>query len=561
MSSCENRKRPDINLQKIAEEIGIVGCPGEPYYATKFDINLEKIGSEIIFDGSYSEFAVINEYSLFVIYRELNTVNSKYELHGCIYYLPSCEDQNVFVELRDKFYIKNIFDEKDNLKNLEYFNIISFTGLNGAQLYDENDTPLTSIDDTHDYNKNNIYYKYNPVTGNEKSYEDYIIYKSVVNPGTNYESLSKECTLKIINCYKSCSECYGIGDAILNNCKECKTGFYFLDDKSSKMCLDSLPDNYYLDNSDINNILYKKCYESCKTCTNLGSSSSHRCLDCYQDKGYYPFNSITSGLDTLYNCYLSVLPPDGYYFDNNRDPSYLYPITPYFKNCNNILTCLSCSQELVESGADYMCKKCDINNDYYALFENDDSKKYAKCLQPTDSDIPNDYFLDRDAGRYRKCYPTCETCSENGNDEHNNCDRCKSGFSEYVADPKTCKCEYNFYYQINSVTNTKTFQCTIDFDCPSDYPYLIINSQNIRQCVSNCPSEYPYIYNMQCFNHKLNGTSFDDDSTEGIDDFDINNDQCIINDYITSTIDKEKIKNVTQDFVNNYITEYSILDG
>ena len=559
MASCDNRMRPDINLLKINDEMAIVGCPGDPYHAVKFDVNFDKIGSEIIFGGSYSEFAVINDYSLFVIYRDKNSVSNAYELHGCIYYLPECEDTKVFLKLYDDYDIKDIFDKKDELKNMDKIYIISYSNNNDVEFKSGiNNIAVNTI-----YDKNGLTYKYNP-TSNEQSFEEIIIYKTVVNSDySDYIAYSNECKLKIINCYKSCETCDNIGTDNSHNCKVCKNNYYFLDDSSSKMCYQETetPKNYYLDKTVSTNYIFKKCYESCNTCNTVGTPISHNCLSCYTDKGYYPITDTTPVPGTTINCYLSALPPDGYYFNKNKDLSDVTDTSDYFKQCDpdNNNHCISCSQELVELNPQdkSFCKKCDIANGYYALFDDDDSKKYAKCFE----NMPEGYFLDSDAGRYRKCYPTCQTCSQSGNDEYNYCDSCKSDFTQYIADSKTCKCEYNFYYEIDTVTNIKTFKCTSDFNCPTNYPYLIINSQNIRQCIKNCPTDYSYIYNMQCFNHKLNGTSFDLNNNEGIDDFNIEDNQCIINDYITSTIDKEHIKDVKQDYVNNYINEYNILNG
>ena len=241
MSSCDDRKRRDINVSTLESEMVMVGCPGEPYKAIRFNINLEKTGSEITFPRTYSEFVVINDYSLFVIYRELNTVDNKYYLYGCIYYLPVCEDKKVFFKLDTNSHsLSEAFGVEENLRNMEYIYILSYLASNGATLSNDMTTPLGN-----NYNRNNLYYNYNPSSGNELSFEDYIIYKTVINPtDSSSEAFSKECTLKIINCYKSCNKCDAIADADSHNCLECKlpsdlsigeNPYYFLDDASSKI--------------------------------------------------------------------------------------------------------------------------------------------------------------------------------------------------------------------------------------------------------------------------------------------------------------------------------------
>ena len=55
----------------------------------------------------------------------------------------------------------------------------------------------------------------------------------------------------------------------------------------------------------------------------------------------------------------------------------------------------------------------------------------------------------------------------------------------------------------------------------------------------------------------MNGTSYEEGSIEGSDANNIDNTQCIINDYITSPVAKDDITKVTKDYVVNYISEYT----
>ena len=97
MSSCENARRPYLNLLKINPEIIIIGCPGEYYKAMRFDTDFNKIGTEIIFPKTYSEFTVINNNTLFVTYLDKDdSDSSQYSLYGCAYYFPACKDNKVF---------------------------------------------------------------------------------------------------------------------------------------------------------------------------------------------------------------------------------------------------------------------------------------------------------------------------------------------------------------------------------------------------------------------------------------------------------------------------------
>ena len=536
MSSCENARRPYLNLLKINPEIIIIGCPGEYYKAMRFDTDFNKIGTEIIFPKTYSEFTVINNNTLFVTYLDQDdSDSSQYSLYGCAYYFPACKDNKVFFKSdNEEHNLKDYLYNDEELKFINYINILSFSGIDGSTIYDNRYThsEINAI-----YDRENLKYKY-PQASNKKSFEDIIIFQGATCDNQEYASYSEKCTLTIINCYESCEKCDNVGNKDEHNCLSCISNYNFIDNPSSKMCINEEGNFYYLDASDN---YYKKCYESCLKCTGKGTSADHKCISCYTLKHYYQHPSLTS------NCYLDILPPDGYYFDSGNSQ---------FAECG--VGCLRCNKE--QSNSEHYCKICDTINGHYALFENDDSQKYAKCLtEPPD----NTYVLDQSAGRYRKCYATCATCTQVGNDEFNNCQTCKEGFQQYTGNQNTCKCEYNFYYKIVPNDNSQSFECTDSLSCPYDYPYLLINSQNLRQCLQSCPEKYPYIYNNQCFDHKLNGTIYDEGNLQGSDNDNINQDstQCIINDYITSTIPKDNIADAKIDYVINYLNEYSSNGG
>ena len=536
MSSCENARRPYLNLLKINPEIIIIGCPGEYYKAMRFDTDFNKIGTEIIFPKTYSEFTVINNNTLFVTYLDKDdSDSSQYSLYGCAYYFPACKDNKVFFKSdNEEHNLKDYLYNDEELKFINYINILSFSGIDGSTIYDNRYThsEINAI-----YDRENLKYKYAKAS-NKKSFEDIIIFQGATCDNQEYASYSEKCTLTIINCYESCEKCDNVGNKDEHNCLSCISNYNFIDNPSSKMCINEEGNFYYLDASDN---YYKKCYESCLKCTGKGTSADHKCISCYTIKHYYQHPSLTS------NCYLDILPPDGYYFDSGNSQ---------FVACGE--GCLRCNEE--HSNSEYYCKICDTINGHYALFENEDSRKYAKCLTaPPD----NTYILDQSAGRYRKCYATCATCTQVGNDEFNNCQTCKEGFQQYTGNQNTCKCEYNFYYKIVPNDNSQSFECTDSLSCPKDYPYLLINSQNLRQCLQSCPEKYPYIYNNQCFDHKLNGTIYDEGNLQGSDNDNINQDstQCIINDYITSTIPKDNIADAKNDYVINYLNEYSSNGG
>ena len=549
LSTCSDKIYKNMALYTLSFGIGIVGCSGNPYYVIRFNKYLENIGTPIKFEKDYSEFLVVNNYTLFIMYSEKSDDTNKYELFACLYYLPVCHTpQKIFLKNGNYFDFKELIKYDDDLHFMKYI-IIESRLINSGKFYIKNVDYETTENNYNEFN--NLYYRYD----GDKSFEDIIYYHTFVNVDNQGER-SQECILSIINCYKSCETCDDIGDENNNNCLECNEEeeegddekeniYFFIEDKTSKQCttkalIEDEEKNYYFDKD---KKVFKRCYEGCKTCTGQKTSVSHNCKKCDERNNYYPLR---------YFCYLFNQPPDGYYFDKLRQDE----DDQYFKECD-ISNCAICIQTITDSDPKSIitCKKCKVYEGFYALFS-DEAKTNAECINYK----PDGYFLDIKAGEYKKCYPTCETCSKSGSDEFNNCDTCKSGFYNYVIDSSTCKCKYNFYYQKDD-SNHKIFTCTENEKCPNEennkYPYLIINSQNIRQCVSNCPSDYPYIYNYQCYNHIPNGTTLIEDSSINCEDDDITYDQCIVNDYIKSTVPLSDISKVEQDYINNYRTQYT----
>ena len=558
LSSCSDKKYNNVALYKVKSGIGIVGCSGNPYYAIRFNKTLDIIGSPIILPKPYSEFLVLNSSTLFVMYSDNYENTQQYELYGCIYYLPVCQtQQKFFINIEEEFDFKLIIKDNDELKLMNDISIIkSVPGVSGtySKIDDNgNSIQINNIQTDDELKINNLYYTNNV---DDSSYEEIIYYKTFTKKDlgvTGDESAySQECILSIVRCYKSCKKCDDLGDIHNNNCLECfdeESRTYFVEDKTSKQCLSVAGDGYYFDAS---NNVFKRCYSGCLTCNKAQGPTSHNCINCDEDNKYYKFKEYYDPSANLYDCYLDTQPPIGYYFDKDDEK---------FKSCpsNPENECATCIRIIENNGEESInCKRCKTSDGYYAYFE-DDEKTNAQCLNR----IPaGGYYLDEKAGEYKKCYPSCATCSRAGTDEFNNCDTCNTDFElhTYSIDSSTCICTYNFYYK-RDANNKKIFTCTEGQNCPNEtgnkYPYLIINSQNIRQCVSSCPSDYPYIYNYQCYNHIPNGTSLIDDSLYNCGDDDVNYDQCIVNDYITSSVPLNDISKVEKDYVNNYRTQYT----
>ena len=87
----------------------------------------------------------------------------------------------------------------------------------------------------------------------------------------------------------------------------CPSGTHKLLD-NRRICVNIIPDNYYLDNADD---IYKKCYPTCKKCSQLGDETNNQCNECID--GYQLINNqLTNGKNCIIACNYY------YYFDENN---------------------------------------------------------------------------------------------------------------------------------------------------------------------------------------------------------------------------------------------------
>ena len=116
--------------------------------------------------------------------------------------------------------------------------------------------------------------------------------------------INNKCVLSCINNeYEDNNICYN----------ECPEGSYIIfkdennEDGNIIKCFDKKPEGYYLD---INNKIYKKCFNICKYCNGPGNETIHNCIEC---KTNYTFIN-----DSIYNtnCYEKC--DYNYYFDKSN---------------------------------------------------------------------------------------------------------------------------------------------------------------------------------------------------------------------------------------------------
>jgi len=130
-------------------------------------------------------------------------------------------------------------------------------------------------------------------------------------------------------------------------------------------------------------------------------------------------------------------------------------------------------------------------------------KEYL-CL----SEIPEGYYLDSDDSFYKKCFISCKTCYEPGDEVNNNCVECKPGYMDLnisnnifpdednINGYKNCYSKCPYYFYINNGTNI-TF-CTLNNKCPEKYNKIIYEK---NQCVNECNENdvYKYEFRNGCY--------------------------------------------------------------
>jgi hypothetical protein len=282
-------------------------------------------------------------------------------------------------------------------------------------------------------------------------------------------------------CYSTCDTCNTIGDINNHQCNTCYANYFPMIDKMNN-CYTGPQDHYYLDGNNIyqkchqncktckvkaidddhqqcdtcldtyypkednlkscytdqqsgyfiENNLYKKCHQLCKTCNTVGTDLDNKCLTCINN--YYPRS------DNLTNCFTGT-PPEKYFFDKN-----------IYRNC--YLSCETCFN-VISTPQDHQCKICAKN--YMNIGDGNN------CVL-IGAQLPGLYY-DAIEKIYKPCYPSCMFCRGKGDKGNNNCIGCANGF----------------YRSINDMVN----QCY-----PKDerlpFQYFDESKQLFEQCYNSC---------------------------------------------------------------------------
>ena len=256
------------------------------------------------------------------------------------------------------------------------------------------------------------------------------------------------------------------------------------DDFNKIECYKKTPEGYYLD---VNNRIYKKCFESCNYCHGEGNGTNHNCIECKANYAFY--NNYLN----ISNCYEKC---DYYY---------------YFDNLNNYHCNGACPEEynkliLNKNKCIDNCKKDDIykyeynNNCYINCPDNTyplENEDYI-CHDET----PEEYSFNSEKEITRKCYETCKNCDKLGNLTHHECIECKDNYMFYNNNLNITNCYQvcNYYHYFDDLNE---FHCTRD--CQGEGKKLIIDE---KKCVDDCKSDknYKYEYKNTCYKECPKGT-------------------------------------------------------
>ena len=224
------------------------------------------------------------------------------------YMFSNCSNLNI-IDLSNFDFsgITNMTDMFINCSNLEYinlnnatignkFNNQTFVNLTKNLVICSNNEELKNLEKPEcsiiDCNEN--WRKNQKKLSNDECYDNCTIlnryeynskcYDNCPNGTYNNRTICEDCDQNCILCSN------------LNFCNLCKKGYFNLFINSTYSYCDISTEGFYLDNEDL---LYKQCYSSCKTCKEKGDKIKHNCIKCKAD---YPFEEIFSNYK---NCYES----------------------------------------------------------------------------------------------------------------------------------------------------------------------------------------------------------------------------------------------------------------
>ena len=511
------------------DTFAMIGCGSTDAKIVKIDENLNEIGNQIIFENSneigekriyFDFFLRKNNNQLVFIYLIEN--NNEYRTYHEEYYIPICNNSEKYWTQNITYDFKFLIDDYNNpqktfirfLSNPNYMKTLITECITfGCQITEAN--PLYLYGSEED-NSDSLNYTI-----------EYMLYQEEL------EDHSQKCIINIINCYKNCLTCFGIGNEKDNKCLSCKVdnlnNIGWNQTKNSN-CMTQTEGYYFEYDNNENDYFYKLCHPKCKSCFKNGNYTFSNCFECNNNLNYFPI--INESNFQSRNCYLKTDFIPGFYFNENNK---------IFNKCQD--NCIQCSNESMSNNNQFGCEVCDYENDYYPLYV-DSNKKKANCIHFNSLNNQPYFFIGERYNKnsyFEKCFYTCQTCLIKGNETIHNCQTCKSDYSISIENKLNCICDQFKYFDIQS----NEYKCSSE--CDSSYKHKIFNIIYQGECINDCfKSNFSYIYNYQCFNKCPNGTiaNFKNEC--------IDNNECVINIYNTTI----KIEDLNQEIFNKMVLAY-----
>ena len=281
-STCDDKT--SFSVIKVADNRALISCGHGSLNMVIINDNFEVV------NRLYTDEPILYEFMDVTMLNEFKMLIGMYNQSGYYYStfsFPKCVAQiNVFVARKQKFYIKEIFENIDITKTditRETF-AIKFTSDTKGKIFENEEHVLSNVIKETE----NIYYYHTlneEITFNYKGIE----YNTLKDSTYSYAVIdTDECKLTIKTCYISCDQCdeNDIGDDSNHKCINCNNdyGYYWDQMMNSKFCIQK-PSNYYLDSTSYSEKVVKPCYELCKSCSIGGNDEIHNCDTCID--GYY----------------------------------------------------------------------------------------------------------------------------------------------------------------------------------------------------------------------------------------------------------------------------------
>ena len=221
-------------------------------------------------------------------------------------------------------------------------------------------------------------------------------------------------------CYEECPRNYTPSNS--NKCElKCELfEFYYNEDKTQ--CIDNVPQGYYCNDETQRTIA--RCHSNCKTCLKGGTNSHNNCEACPDSGQIYFYYGNCLSLSECIN---------GVFTDNDSKQKC---------TCLSNIECKTCNE------GSNLCLSCNTAKGYYQKSGEERGDGFVNCYKE-----PEGYFLKNE--KYEKCYESCKSCTEFGDDSDNKCIDCGSNYERKNdnENDKNCYRKCNYYYYDQSDNN------------------------------------------------------------------------------------------------------------